>query len=1167
MSGGSLDPREADGAAVGRLAALFASLYERPPDARRLLRDAELDVIADEINDVTAVEVQWYRAFLLAREFSKVRRILDRALAEHRTNPIPALVQAAADESLFGPGERMAATAAVLEVAPREHVNLRRLELGEKRELVDRIKDVASMRTILEQTLALGSGSQVLLLGESGVGKTRLAEEAMRLADALGMAVLRGQCLDSQSEAHHPIRDAIARYREGLPIAELLRAVDLPDQMPVLESFLGRRPQDRAMGGEGSEDVNAAISQLLVAIARQVGVCLVVEDLTDADRDTLSFLEYLGDAGKQSRVVTLVTVKDDLVKPDLRDRIRKWTTRDRVIQEVRPLSPDDTAALITLLRNGEAPSPEWASEVYAQTGGNPFFVEQLLRLVTETPGVAVDIPRGVSAVVERRLELLEDTELVEFLQAAAVALDLTHDLELVADVAEIDMRAAEERLDAAVRLRFLVDDAHGEVRFGQSLVRGVIYDRIGKRACSRLNVRAAEWLEARRLFASASHHYERAERPEDMIRTALLGAAEAERARAYRTAAQLYQRALAAKPDDDIRLKLAKVHLILGEWAEAEEALNRLPGDLGSARVLRSQLSFVRNDFEDALRELRRALQAPEIDRTEALLGLANIHLYLGRLAESRDLGRQALESAADATARSWCHAVIGTSLYHMGDIDGADKEYLAEINALPAEVEQRDRFAYTVALHNLGLGHEARGEWEHAIKRHAEALALRTEVSAAREIGHSMHSLVRCRIGLKDLDAARALLAETRTAATALGDRLELAKLDHTEGRLLLATGDAASAVRRIRGAVDTFRDLDVCYDVAHGSLSLAEAYAADGAPRLAVEEAASARTLMHTGSFGLLARAFLAAYWYRDRIEAGLLAYVAGDAVGLPWERMPAEQVDAGRLPSLHATDVWPAGATSDDTAMTLLVAEQLVASSSSDALGFLGRLAEAEPSLKGLGPSTTATIDEFRRTGQLPTGDGNTNGALMRSLPIGWAVPIEEVEGRRAWTAELSRATHPGREAVVAACIGSALAAWALEGAPSSLLLDIAREEASAAVRSEGADIRIEQMLAAIEAGTWQPDAGIGDMDPYETVARVVWAITREWSMADAILGAVRLGGDTDTVAALVGGLLGCQRSPAAVRAELPWLDQVDVPPAERIVGAAKGLAELRVRPSGG
>jgi ADP-ribosylglycohydrolase len=188
-------------------------------------------------------------------------------------------------------------------------------------------------------------------------------------------------------------------------------------------------------------------------------------------------------------------------------------------------------------------------------------------------------------------------------------------------------------------------------------------------------------------------------------------------------------------------------------------------------------------------------------------------------------------------------------------------------------------------------------------------------------------------------------------------------------------------------------------------------------------------------------------------------------------------------------------------------------------------------------------------------------------MRSLPIGWALPIEAVEDRRAWTAELSRATHPGREAVVAARIGSALAAWALEDAPRKLLLEIARDEASAAVRSEGADARIEAMLAAIEAGTWRPDAGVGDMDPYETVARVVWAIMRPTSMADAILGAVRLGGDTDTVAAIAGGLLACQRSPAEVRGELPWLDEVDVPVAERIVGVGQGLAELRVRLAGG
>jgi ADP-ribosylglycohydrolase len=60
---------------------------------------------------------------------------------------------------------------------------------------------------------------------------------------------------------------------------------------------------------------------------------------------------------------------------------------------------------------------------------------------------------------------------------------------------------------------------------------------------------------------------------------------------------------------------------------------------------------------------------------------------------------------------------------------------------------------------------------------------------------------------------------------------------------------------------------------------------------------------------------------------------------------------------------------------------------------------------------------------------------------------------------------------------------------------------------------------------------------------------------------VLAAVRLGGDTDTVAALVGGLIGCRLQPEEVRTELPWIDEVRLPPSDAIQRLARGIADLR------
>jgi len=234
-----------------------------------------------------------------------------------------------------------------------------------------------------------------------------------------------------------------------------------------------------------------------------------------------------------------------------------------------------------------------------------------------------------------------------------------------------------------------------------------------------------------------------------------------------------------------------------------------------------------------------------------------------------------------------------------------------------------------------------------------------------------------------------------------------------------------------------------------------------------------------------------------------------------------------------------------TSDDTALTFLVSEDMIATGQADAVSFMKRLVAAAPAIHGLGPSTTAAIEGFRRTGKLPTTDGNTNGAVMRALPIGWALPIDNAQDRREWVVELSRATHPGPEAMTGACVGAACASWAIEGASAAQLLEIAQDESRAAVKAHPADARIIDLLAAVAAKTWQPAGSAKDMDPYETLTRAIWCVVHGRSSADSVLAAVRMGGDTDTVAALVGGLVGCRMEPEDVRREMTWIRDVRLP----------------------
>jgi len=294
-------------------------------------------------------------------------------------------------------------------------------------------------------------------------------------------------------------------------------------------------------------------------------------------------------------------------------------------------------------------------------------------------------------------------------------------------------------------------------------------------------------------------------------------------------------------------------------------------------------------------------------------------------------------------------------------------------------------------------------------------------------------------------------------------------------------------------------------------------------------------------------------------DRIHAGLLAYAAGDAFGVPWEGRPPAEVAVDRLAEVPARHGWPRGATSDDTALTRLVAEHLAdAGGVGDPLDLLRRLAAEAATIPGLGPSTRRAVAHFAATGR-PDGSGlNTNGAPMRALPVGWAVPAGADDRRRDWTLALTRVTHNGADALAAACVMSACASRSLAGAGPDELAAVAAAEAAVV----GPGTAVARATAAVLRGAWEPPAaGIG-LAPDETVAAVLrCCLAAGGDLSRGLVAAVRLGGDTDTVAALVGGLLGVALSPAEVAARLPWSGRVTLPPEPELARLARELALIR------
>jgi ADP-ribosyl-[dinitrogen reductase] hydrolase len=294
---------------------------------------------------------------------------------------------------------------------------------------------------------------------------------------------------------------------------------------------------------------------------------------------------------------------------------------------------------------------------------------------------------------------------------------------------------------------------------------------------------------------------------------------------------------------------------------------------------------------------------------------------------------------------------------------------------------------------------------------------------------------------------------------------------------------------------------------------------------------------------------------------IRAGILAYAAGDALGVPWEGKTPDEVQWEALEGLPARGSWPQGSTSDDTDQLLLVARYLAETKGQvDERGFLTRLAKAVPRMRGVGPTTRAAVRRFIETGELRASEGRSIGAAMRALPFGWMTPVAALAQRRELTVRLSRATHGAPAAVMSACVVAEMAAWAIEQHPIDAVVTAGLREADQLTEQYAVDpATMRPLRVAVDGDLGSSTEGAMTLDAVATMATVLHVLRHSSGLASAMKQAVALGGDTDTAAAIVGGILGSQA--LDVEDEIPWLSSVLLPEPDVVEATAAGLCGLR------
>ncbi|HEX6678220.1 MAG TPA: AAA family ATPase [Actinomycetes bacterium] len=531
---------------------------------------------------------------------------------------------------------------------------------------------------------ANGSGGVLLLAGEAGIGKSRLAAEALTLARRRGFVTLQGAAYPLQDDlAYAPVLEALGPFLAGL---EPGRRAELVGGLPDLgRLFAGLHlPPPEPLGDAALERTRLfeAVSRLVERVAAERPVALLVDDLHWADGASLELLHYLARGLGTHRVLLLGAYRLDEARthPRLRALVRSLQ-RLGLAEElpIGDLGPEAVAALARGLLGGEPPAA-LLGVLHRRAAGTPLFVTALIRGLRDTGelfrsgdawvlggGSPTAVPPVVRDLVLARLERLDpgDRALLELIAVAG-------DAASPAVLGRVGGPGGDELGERLRRLRdsgLVVEEPAGSDlvhRAAHPLIAEVAYGELPELRRRRLHAGVADALEAlgpgdpQRL----AHHYLGAAGeadPDRALYVLVAAGRRAEELHADAEAADLFAAALAlARVDQPAMVgellerlghaysRASQLEAAVAAWSEAAAGRER-SGDRPAAARLRGQLALVewdRGRFDAAEAQLAAAFRA--IEGTDADAKLADLHhIRLRLLVRKGDVAR--LEEGAVA--------------------------------------------------------------------------------------------------------------------------------------------------------------------------------------------------------------------------------------------------------------------------------------------------------------------------------------------------------------------------------------------------------------------------------------------------------------------------------------------------------------------------------------
>lgn len=603
-------------------------------------------------------------------------------------------------------------------------------------------------RALVERSRAqarAGAREVVLLAGEPGIGKTRLASHEALRAHAEGFVVCWGACSEDVAAPYEPWIEVCSQLVEYAPDEVLAGYVaSRGGEIARLARNFARRAPDAPLPQSSHPETERfllfrAVDELLLAVGRAQPLCVVLDDFHWADGQSVALLRHVARAVEQGALLVIVTYRDsDLTKDHPLTGVLADLRRSDGVERIRlsGLGSDEVAELVTVAAGHEldVDGLALAGGLATETGGNPFFVGEILRNLIESGAITFDetvrrwsvdrvamssLPESVREVVEHRIDRLGEPGR-EALSIAAV-IGRSFDVELLAQLVGMSESRLLDVLEAGVQASLLRESTEvvGRFEFEHALINHTLYQGLGGTRRARLHHRVAEAIEQLHGIDSDEHlgelalHWRLATVSVDRPRAAGYSLRAGRRALdslAPSEAAKLFGDALdmlgsaatAARSEALIGLGEAQRQTGVPAYREtlleaAGIAAELKDADLAAHAALANSRGFVSSygdvDLE-RVAALERALELddpPQPARHARLLSLLAKELaHAPEHARRRALAEEAIALARTAGDPRTLAAALESSSYAIWAPDTLAQraEYVRELNALVAHIE-----------------------------------------------------------------------------------------------------------------------------------------------------------------------------------------------------------------------------------------------------------------------------------------------------------------------------------------------------------------------------------------------------------------------------------------------------------------------------------------------